>query len=65
MADNTKTNKTRIFTDILKKYRLYKVNGFSNCFDLIIREISLFNYRDKMAIVVYIEDLVVKKTYRR
>ncbi|MBV4449220.1 spore germination protein [Clostridium tyrobutyricum] len=60
MADNTKKNKTRIFTDIQKNIDYIK-KCFSNCFDLIIREISLFNYRDKMAIVVYIEDLVEKK----
>jgi hypothetical protein len=59
LADNTKKNKTRIFTNVQKNIDYIK-KCFCDCFDLIIREISLFNYRDKTAVVVYIEDLVEK-----
>ncbi|MHC6180210.1 spore germination protein [Clostridium sp. JNZ X4-2] len=39
----------------IEKNKSYIESCFSNCFDLVIREISLFNIKEKKALIVYLE----------
>lgn len=39
----------------------YIVSHFSNCFDLIMREVSFFNINKKKALVIYLKGLTPKK----
>lgn len=62
-TDNIQSNvkdSTRISKSI-KDNRLYIESCFSDCFDLVIREISLFNTYKKEALIVYLEGLSEKK----
>jgi spore germination protein KA len=55
-----KEESIKIYKDI-EKNRQYIQKRFFNCFDLVIREVSLFGSEDKRALIVYLEEMSEKK----
>lgn len=59
--NQSQKKKTTSISKSIQENRQYIEQHFSNCFDLVMREISFFNICEKKALVVYLEGLSEKK----
>lgn len=48
-------------SDSIEENKHYVESYFSDCFDLVVREVVLFNINDKKALVIYLEGLCEKR----